>query len=99
MDKVNGETLRPDPSPQIENRDTLGVPLKGYYTGPISVPLKGSIRVQSFRKLGVPYLGSYNKDPTIQGTTLGASYFRKLPCTVGWRYLQKVRLAQAFPQR
>ena len=31
--------------------------IKGYHTGTIRVPLKGSIRVQSFRKLGVPYFG------------------------------------------
>ena len=36
----------------------LRVPLKGYHKGTIRVPLKGSIRVRSFRKFGVPYFGS-----------------------------------------
>ena len=36
---------------------TYWVPLKGYEKGTIRVPFKGSVRVQSFRKLWVPYLG------------------------------------------
>ena len=40
-----------------ENKGFLRVPLKGYYNGTIRFPLKGSIRFQSFRKLGVPHFG------------------------------------------
>ena len=32
------------------------VPLKGCYKGTIRVPLKGSIRVWGFRKIGIPYV-------------------------------------------
>ena len=37
--------------PKIRGYCTLGS-FKGYYKGTIRIPLKGSIRVQSFRKLG-----------------------------------------------
>ena len=44
-------------------------------------------------KLGLPlFWGPYNKDPTIWGTILGSSYFRKLPyreciCGLGFAML------------
>ena len=40
-----------------ENSGYLRVPLQGYYKGTIRVPLKGPIRVSSFRKFGIPYFG------------------------------------------
>ena len=52
-----------------ENPGHLKVPLKGSFTGSLK-GIKGSLkglgfRVWSFRKLRVPYLGLFNKDPTI----------------------------------
>ena len=57
--------LSESPTPQSSDpkwefpktRGHLRVPLKVYDKGTIRVPLKDSIRVWSFRKLGVPYFG------------------------------------------